>query len=160
MLMPAVVAVAIEPPEQPEVVALLAQLDSYLCALYPPESTYILEVASLRGPEISFFVARRDAVPVGCGALRLEEEGYGEVKRMFVDPTARGLGIGKRLLLAIEAEARRLGLHTLRLETGIYQAEALGLYAALGYREIRAFGDYPADAPYSRFLAKRLGAAD
>jgi putative acetyltransferase len=120
-------------------------------ALYPPESTYLLDVASLRAPDIRFFVARRDAAAVGCGALRLEEDGYGEIKRMFVAPTARGLGIAKRLLVAIEAEARRLGLHTLRLETGIYQTEALGLYAAVGYREIRPFGEYAADGPHSRF---------
>jgi len=154
------IAVAIEPPDQPETVALLAELDRYLTALYPPESNHILDVASLRAPDIRFFVARQDAAAVCCGALRLEQEGYGEIKRMFVAPAARGLGIAKRLLLAIEAEARRLGLHTLRLETGIYQTEALGLYAASGYREVRAFGAYPPEGPHSRFLAKPLAAAD
>ena len=159
-LVAATIDIVIEAPDQPETVALLAELDSYLTALYPPESTYILDVASLRAPDIRFFVARKDAVPIGCGALRLDEDGYGEIKRMFVAPAARGLGIGKRLLVAIEAEARRLGLHTLRLETGIYQTEALGLYAAVGYREIRPFGEYAAEGPYSRFLAKPLAAAD
>jgi putative acetyltransferase len=128
--------------------------------LYPPEATYLLDVASLRAPDIRFFVARKDGAAVGCGALRVEEDGYGEIKRMFVAPAARGLGIAKRLLVAIEAEARRLGLHTLRLETGIYQTEALGLYAAVGYREIRPFGEYAADGPHSRFLAKPLAPAD
>ena len=145
-LVAATIDIVIEAPDQPETVALLAELDNYLTALYPPESTYLLDVASLRAPDIRFFVARKDAVPIGCGALRLDEDGYGEIKRMFVAPAARGLGIGKRLLLAIEAEARRLGLHTLRLETGIYQTEALGLYVAVGYREIRPFGDYAAEA--------------
>ena len=158
--MPATIDIAIEAPDQPETVALLAELDSYLTALYPPESTYLLDVASLRAPAIRFFVARKDGAAMGCGALRVEEEGYGQIKRMFVAPAARGLGIAKRLLLAIEAEARRLGLHTLRLETGIYQTEALGLYAAVGYREIRPFGEYPAAAPHSRFLAKPLAHAD
>lgn len=158
--MPAAVAIAIEPPDQPEAIALLAELDSYLTVLYPPESTYLLDVASLRASDIRFFVARKDAAAVGCGALRLEVDGYGEIKRMFVAPAARGHGIAKRLLVAIEAEARSLGLHTLRLETGIYQTEALGLYAAVGYREIRPFGEYAADGPHSRFLAKPLAPAD
>jgi putative acetyltransferase len=153
-------SIAIERPDQPETIALLAEFDSYLTALYPPESNHILDVATLRAPDIRFFVAREDAAVVGCGALWLEEDGYGEIKRMFVAPAARGLGIAKRLLLAIEAEARRLGLHTLRLETGIYQTEALGLYAAVGYREIRPFGEYTADGPHSRFLAKPLAPAD
>jgi putative acetyltransferase len=158
--MAAIIAVAIEPPDQPEAIALLTELDSYLTKLYPPESTYILDVQGLRGPDIRFFVARKDGAAVGCGALRVEEDGYGEIKRMFVAPAARGLGVAKRLLLAIEAEARRLGLHTLRLETGIYQTEALGLYAAVGYRETRPFGEYTADGPHSRFLAKPLAPAD
>lgn len=153
-------SIAIERPDQPETVALLAALDAYLTALYPPESNHILDVTALRAPDIFFFVARKGAEALGCGALRLEQDGFGEIKRMFVAPAARGLGIAKRLLLAIEAEARRLGLHTLRLETGIYQTEALGLYAAVGYREIRAFGEYPADGPHSRFLAKPLAPAD
>jgi putative acetyltransferase len=157
---PMPIDIAIEPPDQPETVALLAELDSYLTKLYPPESTYLLDVASLRAPDIRFFVARNDGAAVGCGALRVEEDGYGEIKRMFVAPAARGLGIAKRLLVAIEAEGRRLGLRTLRLETGIYQTDALGLYAAVGYREIRPFGEYAADGPHSRFLAKPLAPAD
>jgi putative acetyltransferase len=125
-------------------------------SLYRPESNHILDVAALEAPSFRFFVARRQAVAVGCGALRLEADGFGEVKRMFVSPAARGLGVGRKLLAAIEAEARRHGLHTLRLETGIYQPEALGLYMSAGYRETDPFGDYPAGDAVSRFFAKRL----
>jgi putative acetyltransferase len=154
--MPDDVRIAIEPPDQPEIVALLGELDEYLMSLYRPESNHLLDVAALKAPGVRFFVARRQAAPLGCGALRLEADGYGEIKRMFVAPAARGLGLGKKLLAAIEAEARRHRLHTLRLETGIHQPEALGLYSAAGYREIEAFGDYPAGDAASRFFAKRL----
>jgi putative acetyltransferase len=154
--MPDDVRIAVEPPDQPETEALLAQLDDYLRALYLPQSTHILDVAALKAPEIRFFVARTKAAAVGCGALRLGADGYGEIKRMFVSPTARGLGLGKKLLAEIEAEARHQHLHTLRLETGIHQPEALGLYTSAGYRETDAFGDYPAGDPVSRFFAKRL----
>jgi putative acetyltransferase len=150
------VTIAVEAPDQPEIVALLAELDEYLTSLYQPESNHILDVAALKAPEIRFFVARRQAVAIGCGALRLEAGGYGEIKRMYVAPAARGLGLGKKLLAAIEAEARRHRVHTLRLETGIHQPEALGLYASAGYREAEAFGDYPAGDAVSRFFAKRL----
>jgi putative acetyltransferase len=150
--MPNDVTIAVEAPDQPEIVALLAQLDEYLLSLYRPESNHILDVAALKAPEIRFFVARRQAIAVGCGALRLQGAGFAEIKRMFVAPAARGLGLGKMLLAAIESEARRHRVHTLRLETGIRQPEALGLYASAGYRETGAFGDYPAGDAVSRFL--------
>jgi putative acetyltransferase len=154
--MPDDLRIAAEPPDQPETIALLAQLDRYLAALYAPQSNHVLGVAALKAPEVRFFVARRSAGAVGCGALRLDTDGYGEIKRMFVAPTARGLGIGKKLLAAIESEARRLNLQTLRLETGILQPEAVGLYERAGYRATAAFGNYPADDPVSLFFAKRL----
>jgi putative acetyltransferase len=74
---------------------------------------------------------------------------------MFVSPEARGLKLGRRLLVRIEEEARREGLGCLRLETGIYQPEALGLYRSAGYVEREAFGDYVPD-PLSVFMEKRL----
>jgi putative acetyltransferase len=154
--MPDDVRIVMEPPDQPETEALLEQLDQYLMALYPPQSNHILDVAALKAADIRFFVARREAAAIGCGALRLDADGYGEIKRMYVSPAARGLGLGKMLLAAIEAEARRQRLHTLRLETGIHQPEALALYISAGYRETGAFGDYPARDPVSRFFAKRL----
>lgn len=125
-------------------------------SLYRPESNHLLDVAALKAPSIRFFVARRQTAALGCGALRLDVGGFAEIKRMFVAPAARGLGLGKMLLAAIEAEAQRHRVHTLRLETGIHQPEALGLYASAGYRETEVFGDYPAGDAVSRFFAKRL----
>jgi putative acetyltransferase len=150
------IRIAVEAPDQPETIALLAQLDAYLMSLYQPESNHLLDVAALQAPSVRFFVARQQAAALGCGALRLDGDGFGEVKRMFVAPAARGLGVGRKLLAAIEAEGRRQRLHTLRLETGIHQPEALGLYISAGYEETEAFGEYPAGDPVSRFFAKRL----
>jgi len=75
---------------------LLAALDAYLESLYPPESNHILDVDTLCAPNVRFFVARRRGKAVGCGALRIDSAGYGEVKRMFVHPEARGGNWGAR----------------------------------------------------------------
>lgn len=86
-----------------------------------------------------------DGTPVGCGALRPLEPGAGELKRMYVVPAARGRGISRLLLVALEAEAAARGWTTLRLETGTRQPAAVGLYTAAGYRPVEAFGHYVTD---------------
>ena len=100
-------------------------------------------------------VARRSGAIAGCAALVVGAGGEAELKRMYVDPAARGLGIGRRLLQAAEDAAHAEGVTVIRLETGIHQAEALGLYRASGYRDRGPFGDYTAD-PNSVFMEKRL----
>ncbi len=100
-------------------------------------------------------MARRAGEALGCGALRIDAEGYGEVKRMFVLPRARGLKLGRRILDRLEEEARREGLRCLRLETGVHQPEALGLYRTAGFVEREPFGEYGPD-PLSVFMEKRL----
>ena len=81
------------------------------------------------------------------------EDGSGEIKRMFVDPKARGMRPGRSLLDAVEQTARDAGLTTVRLETGIYQPEAISLYRKAGYRDIEPFGSYKSD-PLSLFMEK------
>jgi putative acetyltransferase len=148
------IIVRIENPRQPDVLRLLTALDAYLTALYPPESNHILDVASLCAPDVRFFVARDAADPLGCGALRIVD-GYGEVKRMFVDPVARRRSLGRAILERIEREAQQQGLRLMRLETGIHQAEALALYRRAGYAERGPFGEYVAD-PLSVYMEKAL----
>jgi putative acetyltransferase len=142
-------------PRQADVERLIEALDVYQAGLYPPESNHFLDLEALAVPDVRFFVARRDGQALACGAVRIDPTGYGEVKRMFVAPEARGLKLGRRLLDRIEEEARREGLGCLRLETGIHQPEALGLYRSAGYVERDAFGDYSSD-PLSVFMEKRL----
>lgn len=149
------VTLGIESPRQADVVRLIEALDAYQSGLYPPESNHFLDVDGLAGPSVRFFVARRDGQALGCAGLRIDPAGWGELKRMFVSPEARGLKLGRRLLDRIEEEARREGLGCVRLETGIHQPEALGLYRSASYVEREAFGDYDSD-PLSVFMEKRL----
>jgi ribosomal protein S18 acetylase RimI-like enzyme len=83
------------------------------------------------------------AEPVGCGALKFHDDGRAELKRMWVAPTARGLGLGRRLLAELEAHAAANRVRVLRLETNRALDEAIGLYRAAGYREVPAFNDEP-----------------
>ncbi|HNG93410.1 MAG TPA: GNAT family N-acetyltransferase [Acidobacteriota bacterium] len=150
------VSIAIESATSPEVIRLIQELDHYLTALYPAESNHLLSISALNDPAVTLLVARYDGKAVGCGALLRTAPGFGEVKRMYVDPNRRGLGLGKKLLAAIEETARQAGIHTLQLETGIHQPEAIGLYIKNGYREIEPFREYQPD-PLSRFFERKLG---
>jgi len=147
------VTIAQESPRQDEVVRLIEELDAYLGELYPAESNHLLDIDALSTPDIRFFVARRSGAVVGCGAMRVDAEGYGEVKRMYVHPTSRGGQIGRRLLERIEDQARAENLSVLRLETGIHQDEALNLYRKQGFKECGPFGPYRPD-PLSVFMEK------
>jgi len=90
-----------------------------------------------------FLVATLHGEPAGCGALKFHGEDPAEVKRMWVSPAVRGLGLGGRLLAELEAQAARHGVRVLRLETNRVLAEAISLYRAAGYREVPAFNDEP-----------------
>jgi putative acetyltransferase len=140
--------------DDPQVLQMLGDSDAYYAGLYPAESNHLLEVSSLRAENVSFFVARDQGKACGFGAL-VATPMYGEVKRMYVDPASRGLGIGQVLLDRIEQQAGTLGLGMLRLETGVRQPEAIALYRKNGFGEIGPFGDYQPD-PLSLFLEKRL----
>jgi putative acetyltransferase len=150
------VKIAAETADQPDVHALLGQSDAYMAALYPAESNHLVDVATLTAPNARFLVARRGGKVIGCGAVVLGAGGEAEVKRMFVVPEARGLKLGSRILDALEAVARAEGVRMLRLETGVSQPEALGLYHRHGYVERGPFGSYKPD-PLSRFFEKRIG---
>ena len=90
-----------------------------------------------------FLVATLHCEPVGCGALKLHPGAPAEIKRMWVAPSVRGLGLGRRLLAELEARAAAHGVRVLRLETNRALGEAIGLYLAAGYREVAAFNDEP-----------------
>jgi len=145
--------IKLETPNQPEVVALIDLLDAYQLSLYPPESVYALDMNSLLQPNVLFAVARNiDGTAVGCGAIVVTPE-YGELKRMFVHPSARGQGVAQRLLGMLETEALARGCRQFMLETGPSQPEAIGLYERLGYRVRGPYGDYR-DDPLSVFMEK------
>lgn len=107
---------------------------------------------------VIFAVVRSaDGRAVGCGAVVLGD-GDGELKRMYVTPECRGMGVARRLLERLESAAIARGCRHLRLETGPYQPEALGLYARCGYARCGRFGTY-ADDPLSVFMHNALAAA-
>jgi putative acetyltransferase len=78
------------------------------------------------------------------------------VKRVFVSPKARGLGLGRRIVETLAEATLAEGLRLMRLETGTLQPEALGLFEAFGFTRRGSFGDYPTDDPYSIFMQKSL----
>jgi GNAT superfamily N-acetyltransferase len=96
-------------------------------------------------PQAGFVVARLGGQPIGCGALRRIDEATAEVKRMYVVPHGRRRGIGRRILHALEQLAVGFNYRAIRLETGLEQPEAIGLYESSGYHRIAAYGYHIGD---------------
>lgn len=109
---------------------------------FDPAVSIPAAAAELTPPQGYFVLATRDDEPVGCGALKCHE-GFGEIKRMWVSPSARGLGIGARILGRLEELARERGLPLLRLETNKTLVEAQSLYRRNGFREVPRFNEEP-----------------
>ena len=151
--------IAFESPDQPEVIALITELDAYQDTQYPPESRHYLDLASLKQSNVFFAVARDGAGrAIGCGAVVLYPE-FSEIKRMYVSPRGRGQGVARKLLVLLESRAIEAGCKLLTLETGPYQHEALALYAWAGYERRGPFGEYAND-PLSVFMQKHIAASD
>ncbi|WP_198086200.1 GNAT family N-acetyltransferase [Variovorax sp. E3] len=145
--------IALESPNQPDVIALIDDLDAYQKPLYPPESHHGIDIAALSAPNVLFAVARNgEGRAVGCGAIVVGAE-FGELKRMFVRPENRGQGIAIKVLNFLEGEAAAKGCAMFMLETGPSQPEAISLYARAGYQPRGPFGDYGPD-PFSVFMQK------
>jgi ribosomal protein S18 acetylase RimI-like enzyme len=152
------VQISPERPDSPDASALVLELEAHLEPLYPSASRHGFSIERLLSQGVEFFVLRSDGRPAACGGVLFVEqdgESYGEVKRMWVRPEQRGNGFAKRMLEHLEAHARARGVPVMRLETGIHQREAIGLYERMGYRRIPPFGPY-SDDPLSRCYEKRL----
>ncbi|HEY7850349.1 MAG TPA: GNAT family N-acetyltransferase [Ktedonobacterales bacterium] len=147
--------ITLERPDTADAQLLIAELEAQLEPLYPRESRHGLSVEQLMAEDVAFFLLRWDGAPASCGGVRLFGGDYGEVKRMYVRPQFRGLGFGKQMLNHLADYTRARGVDLLRLETGIHQAEAIGLYERMGFRQIPPFGAYT-DDPLSLFYEKRL----
>lgn len=149
------ISILAERPDTPDATALIDELEAYLVPLSPAESRHGYAVEKLLAQGVAFFVVRKDGIPAGCGGVQLFPEGYGELKRIYVRPAFRGLGLAKQVILRLEEQARANGIRVMRLETGSMLVEANGLYERMGYHEIGPFGEYKLD-PYSRFYEKNL----
>lgn len=144
-----------ERPDTEEARLLIDELESHLAPFYPATSRHGYSVEKLIKQGVAFFVTRHDGIPAGCGGVQFFGTEYGELKRMFVRPQFRGLGLAKLMLGHLEAYAREHNVPMMRLETGIHQKEAIGLYESMGYVLCPPFGEY-IDDPLSRFFEKRL----
>ena len=110
---------------------------------FDPAKSISAETRDLTPPAGVLIIARLDGRPIGCGALKVKDRDIGEIKRMWVSPDARGLGLGRRILEELETLAKDFGLTTLRLETNRTLEEAQALYRTCGYLEVEPFNDEP-----------------
>jgi DNA-binding MarR family transcriptional regulator/GNAT superfamily N-acetyltransferase len=120
-----------------------AELGERFEAGFEPALSISAHAHELTPPTGLVLLARLREEPVGCGALKFHENAPGEIKRMWVAPRARGLGLGRRLLEALERHAREAGVAVLHLETNHTLIEAIQLYRDCGYQEVEAFNDEP-----------------
>lgn len=121
----------------------LRELDARFVGGFDESRSPSPDPGELLPPNGAFLLARLDGEAIGCGSLKRLAPGIGEVKRMWVAPTARGLGVAQRLLVALEKQAHALGLRTVRLDTNSSLTEACALYARNGYREIQRYNNNP-----------------
>ena len=153
--------IAVEPATGPtdEVRGLIEALEAELSAHYAAEQRHGLQLDALFQPHIRFFLAWQDGNAVGCCGVALLD-GLAELKRMFVQPAARGSGAAAALLARVEAEVKAAGYVTLWLETGDRQHAAIRFYERAGFRRCEAFGAYRAMPPgaiaTSVFMTKPL----
>jgi len=148
-------AIAIETPLQDDVRALVAELNTTLMELTPPEHCHHLTVEQMADATTTVFVVRDGPQAVACGALKRHADGIGEVKRMYTRPSHRGRKLGALVLERIEALARQERLGRLVLETGDRHPAAWTVYERAGFTRCGPVLDYP-DVKWSVFYEKKL----
>jgi len=120
-----------------------AELDARFESGFDPALSIPAGVEALTPPSGALIIARLRGRPIGCGALKFHRRAPAELKRMWVSKSARGLGVGARLLDALEQHAREAGARMVRLETNRALVEAIALYRRSGYVEVDAFNSEP-----------------
>jgi DNA-binding MarR family transcriptional regulator/GNAT superfamily N-acetyltransferase len=123
--------------------AYFAELNRRSASRFDPTKGTSAEPHELRAPAGAFLIAYLREEPIGCGAVKYQPDGPADIKRMWVAESARGLGIGRRLLGELEALAREQGAPTARLDTNGALTEAIAMYRSAGYREVPSFNDEP-----------------
>lgn len=125
---------------------MVLEMDAYVRTLYAPENVFGFLPHQLEDPHIYFFVVREEGKPIACAGIKVFDENpndlFTEAKRMYVRPGHRGKGLAKMLLQKLEALTRELGFTVIRLETGIYQSDAIHLYEKQGYMRRGVYSDY------------------
>jgi len=138
-----------------------AELDARFDTGFDPSRSIAADDLDLIEPAGLLLVARLHGEPIGCGALKFHGSAPAEIKRMWVASSARGLGVGRRLLSELEQHARRHGAPAVRLETNQTLHEAMALYRSAGFVEVAAFNDEPyAHHWFEKSLDPSSGVAD
>ncbi len=147
LLIASMVSIGPADPRSPEARSCLRAYFGELSRRFPGGFDPALSIAAadeqLTPPAGLFLIAMLQGEPAGCGAVTYHDSDPAEIKRMWVNETVRGLGLGRRILAELEAQAASNGVRMLRLETNDTLAEAIGLYRSAGYREVPAFNDEP-----------------
>jgi DNA-binding MarR family transcriptional regulator/GNAT superfamily N-acetyltransferase len=120
-----------------------SELDSRFDSGFDPAMSLPADARELTAPAGVLLVARLRGQPVGCGALKFHRKAPAELKRMWIAPSARGVGLGARLLRELEDRARAARVRVIRLETNRALREAIALYRRSGYAEVERFNDEP-----------------
>ncbi len=123
-----------------------AYLDELAAALpggFDPKRSVSADPDELRPPDGGVLVLMSGEATMGCGAFKRLEPGVAEIKRMWLAPRARGQGLGRVLLAALESACRAAGHRIVRLDTNAHLEAAIGLYRSSGYRERSAYNDNP-----------------
>jgi ribosomal protein S18 acetylase RimI-like enzyme len=145
LLTAAVVKIAAIDPDHPHARHCLseyaAELDRRFSGGFDPGRSVLPDPGTLRPPTGLLVVASLHSEPIGCGALRFIEGQPPEIKRMWVAPSARGLGVGRRLLAELEDRAAQASSRVVRLETNQALGEAIAMYRSAGYMEVEPFND-------------------
>jgi DNA-binding MarR family transcriptional regulator/GNAT superfamily N-acetyltransferase len=147
LLTASMVTLAVEDPSTPAArwcfQQYFAELNARFEAGFDPSLSISADANELTLPAGLLLIARLRQQPVGCGALKFHQGAPAELKRMWVAPSVRGLGLGRRILRELEGQARARGAAVVRLETNRTLAEAIALYRRNGYGEVPAFNDEP-----------------
>ncbi|HJZ70747.1 MAG TPA: GNAT family N-acetyltransferase [Vicinamibacterales bacterium] len=142
-----IVQVAVEDPTTADATWCLgqyfAELDARFEAGFDPALSITADAHELTPPAGALLIARLRGEPVGCGAVKFHGDAPAELKRMWIAPAARGLGLGRRLLRELEEYARASGATIVRLETNRALREAIALYRRSGYVEVEPFNAEP-----------------
>ncbi|WP_282794230.1 helix-turn-helix domain-containing GNAT family N-acetyltransferase [Streptomyces sp. CC224B] len=160
LLTAATVRLDVVDPEHPDARSCLesyaAEVDEHFDTGFDPARSLLPDTSELRPPRGLFLVARLYGEPLGCAGLKTPPDAPAEVKRMWVAPRARGLGLGRRFLADLETRAARAGHTLLRLDTNKSLHAAIGLYRSCGFEEVEAFNDEPyADHWFEKRLTGR-----
>jgi ribosomal protein S18 acetylase RimI-like enzyme len=141
------VSVAVEDPTTPDahwcIEQYFAELNARFETGFDPAESIPADADELTPPAGALLIARLNGRAIGCGALKFHPDAPAELKRMWVAPESRGLGLGRRLLDELEKHARAAGATVVRLETNRALKEAIQLYRSTGYREVAAFNSEP-----------------